>query len=559
MIVHHYNHEGRLKDYDFSTLPVAEPIQHSLAALFAACCNPHQWTAHLSSNQQWVYVGTFAKHLSLQERPPRSLDELTGAVIDSWWDVMRMTPGGRSTFRSVAALLRKDSSLQDGPVADALARRVPGSKSTTQSYSSTDFSAIKTAARQTFRSALFRIDANAQHLERWQAGTIPEDGSSDWVIGEALDMLARAGDLPRYTNKEGRPTAITRRYQRALGGPGAAATWQRLFLSRMEMVSLGVLLMAEYGWNLSVINRAVVPRATPDPGQDGHPTYRIPVEKRRRGGGRWFETENVTDYGADSPGRLITQALQATRFTRTVVESMQPGTDLLMAWRTSSPSQFSQHGDRHPPVGPFHFGFQTEDAAEWAKARGLGGSPFRRGRRTVNAVERREPAQHSQESHDRNYVLPDEHVQATAIPVIAAGAEAAVEQAHKAVLVAELRDTRDPGDAETATADCHDEDSSPFPAPDGGCGASFLLCLACPNARVHTDHHPRLAHLHEALSNARSVLLPTSWERDWGDAHARLEDLKRRVGDGGWTHALARVTATDRELIDYLLTGDLNA
>ncbi|MCX5310389.1 hypothetical protein [Streptomyces sp. NBC_00154] len=458
----------------------------------------------------------------------------------------------------MATLLRKDACLQAGPVADALARRVPGSKSTTQSYSPTDFTAIKTAARQMFRSALLRIEDNARHLERWQAGEIPE-GGSDWVVGEALDMLARTGDLPRYTNKDGRPTSVTRRYQRALGGRDAEATWQRLFLSRMEMVSLGVLLMAEYGWNLSVINRAVVPRATPDPGQDGHPTYRIPVEKRRRGGGRWFETENVSDHGADSPGRLITQALQATRFARTAVENMEPGTDLLIVWRTSNPSQVSQHGDRHPPVGPFHFGFQTEDAGEWAKARGLGGSPFRRGRRTVNAVERREPAQHSQESHDRNYVLPDEHVRAAAIPVIAAGAEAAVERARKAVLVAELRDTRDPSDAETATADCHDEDSSPFPAPDGGCGASFLLCLACPNARVHTDHHPRLAHLHEALGNARSVLPPPVWERDWGDAQARLEDLKGRVGDGGWTHALARVTATDRELIDYLLTGDLNA
>ncbi|ATW50849.1 hypothetical protein [Streptomyces peucetius] len=557
MIVHHYNYEGRVKDYDFATLPVAEPIQQSFAVLFGACCNPHQWTAHLTSGQQWVYIERFTEYLSSQQHPPRSLDGLTGALIDSWWDVMRTTPSGRSAFRAVASLLRRDVRLQTGPVADALARRVPASKSTTQSYSRTDFAAIKTVARQTFRSALLRIEDNARHLERWRAGEFPDE-SSEWVVGEALDLLARTGDLPRYS-RAGRPTTVTKRYQRALGGRSAEVTWQRLFLSRMETVALGVLLMAEYGWNLSVINRAVVPRATPDPGQDGRPTYRIPVEKRRRGGGRWFETENVSDHGAGSPGRLITQALQATRFARAVVDSIEPGTDRFIVWRTSRPTQVSKHGDRHPPVGPFHFGFQTEDAGEWAEANGLGGSPFRRGRRTVNAVERREPAQQSQESHDRDYVLPDEHVRAAAIPVIAAGAEAAVDQARKAVLVAELRDTRDPGDSETATADCHDEDSSPFPAPDGGCGASFLLCLACPNARVHTDHHPRLAHLHQALGNARSVLPTATWERDWGDAHDRLEDLRGHVGDGGWTHALARVTATDRELIDLLLTGDLNA
>ena len=32
-------------------------------------------------------------------------------------------------------------------------------------------------------------------------------------------------------------------------------TWQRLFLTREEAVALGVLLLAEFGWNLSVIDR----------------------------------------------------------------------------------------------------------------------------------------------------------------------------------------------------------------------------------------------------------------------------------------------------------------
>ncbi|NML54970.1 hypothetical protein HHL19_35185 [Streptomyces sp. R302] len=558
LVVHHYNQEGRLQDYDFAELEVAEPMQRSLAVLFAAGCNPHRWTAHSSSYGQWQRVRRFTEYLSEQEVPPNDLDELTGAVIDRWWMKMRTTSGNRATFRLVATLLRGDERLQTGPVAEALARRIPASKSTTQSYSTADFAKIKTAARQTLRSALLRIEDSARHLERWRAGEIP-DGSREFVVGEALDLLARTGDLPRYTNREGRPAEITKRYHKALGGTAAWDTWQRLFPTRMEAVALGVLLMAEYGWNLSVINRAVVPQASPDPGWDGHPTYRIPIEKRKRGRGRWFETENVTDHGADSPGRLITQALQVTRFSRAVVETLEPGTDRLVVWRSATPDHVGKDSDRHPPVGPFRIGLATDDARDWTKDKGLGGSPFRRGRRTVTAVERREPAQHSQESHDRHYVLPDENVQAAAVPVIAAGAEAAADQAREAVLVAELRDTRDPDDAETATADCHDAESSPFPAPDGGCGASFLLCLACPNARVHSDHHPRLAHLHEALGNIRSVLPTPTWQRDWGDAHARLEHLKRSVGDGGWAHALARVTDTDRELIDFLLTGDLNA
>ena len=74
--------------------------------------------------------------------------------------------------------------------------------------------------------------------------------------------------------------------------------------------------------------------------------------------------------------------------------------------------------------------------------------------------------------------------------MIAAGAEDAAGRARKAVLAAELRDQPDPGDAETATAACSGTRDSPWPAGDGGCGASFLMCLACPNARVHPGHHP---------------------------------------------------------------------
>ena len=175
------------------------------------------------------------------------------------------------------------------------------------------------------------------------------------------------------------------------------------------------------------------------------------------------------------------------------------------------------------------------------------------------ALDRREPGQHSQDTHDRHYVLPDERIQAEAIDVIAAGAEDAAGRARKAVLAAELRDQPEPGDAETATAACSGTHGSPWPAGDGGCGASFLMCLACPNARVHPGHHPRLAHLHEALASLRSVLPPGAWAADWRDAHDRLEDLKEQVGHGTWAQAMAQVTDADRAIVGHLLTGNLDA
>jgi hypothetical protein len=335
-------------------------------------------------------------------------------------------------------------------------------------------------------------------------------------------------------------------------------TWQRLFLTREEAAALGVLLMAEFGWNLSVISNVAVPTASPDPGEDGHPTYRIALEKPRRGAGRHHETRNVTDHGADSPGRLITQALQATRFARSVVDGMAPGTDRLIVWRTRA-GRTAGPGRYGASAGLFFFGVDSNAASKWAQMAGVKGSPFKRGRRTVLAIDRREPAQHSRDTHDRYYALPDKQVQAQAVNVIAAGAEDAADRARKAVLAAQVRDQPASGDAETATADCSGSGGSPWPSPDGGCGASFLWCLACPCARVHPGHHPRLAHLHESLASLRSVLPPTAWVADWRDAHDRLEDLMGQVGDGPWSQALARVTDSDREIVAHLLNGVLDA
>jgi hypothetical protein len=551
VIVRHYNYQQQVIEFDFSELPVAPPMQASLAALFAVRCTPVRWSVHATSKVVWVHVRRFAQFLARQERPPRDLEELTAAHVRQW-----RASCDYPCWIAVAGLLRDDARLQAGQVADELARRRKLSRSKVQSYSEAELEEVRKAARRTFRSALQRIGDNAMHLQRWRDGTIAK-GSQDWLIGEGLDLLARTGDLPKYARQNGQ-FSIKGRYVGAFGGASGAATWQRLFLSREEAAALGVLLMAEFGWNLSVIDTLRVPRASPDQGPDGRPVYLVPLEKTRRGPGRHHETRSVADLGADSPGRLITQALEATRFARAAVEELAPGTDRLIVWRTGRPWVKVQEGDRLAPVYPFNFGVHQSTAAEWARAEGLGGSPFRRGRRTVVALDRREAGQHSQATHDRVYVLPDKHVQAEAAGIIAAGAEDAADRARQVVLAAQLRDQPSAGDAETATADCSGEDRSPWPAPDGSCGASFLLCLACPCAHIHPGHHPRLAHLHEALGSLQSVLPPATWAADWSDHYQRLEDLRGRIGTGPWNQALTRVTSADRHLIHHLLTGNLN-
>ncbi|MGW2540836.1 hypothetical protein ACWC5I_08165 [Kitasatospora sp. NPDC001574] len=481
LVVRHRNAQGFVREYDFALLPAAGPMQRSIARLFAVPCG-RSWTSHRTSESHWRHLVAFAEYLAGLGGRPEDLDELDARAVRAWWDGLKSTAGGRHRWQAVSAVLRHDERLQSGPVAEELARRVVEQRTGRPSYSDGEFRQVKAEARRAFRAALLRIEENAAHLERWREGAFTE-GSVEWVRGEALEVIARTGFAPRARCPSGRFT-LPQRYRTALGGTSSLGTWMRLYLSRMEAAALGVLLMADFGWNLSVIDRVPAPRAAPDSGDlDGRATYLISLEKRRRGAGRWFETESVTDLGAGSPGRLITEALAATRFARDLAERLAPGTDNLVAWRAYFTGITSTDRDRPQAVGPIRFGVATEAAGDWAQAAGLGGSPFQRGRRTVLAVERRERAQHSQDTHDRVYVLPDPQVQEAAVPVIAAGIRDALAHARRAVgLGAELRGEADLGDRPTATADCHDAATGPAPRADGGCGASFLLCLGCRNS-----------------------------------------------------------------------------
>ncbi|UUY50158.1 hypothetical protein NRK68_24780 [Streptomyces yangpuensis] len=546
------NKAGFTKEFDFTALSVAEPMQRSLAASFAA--RSRGWTSHTTARTCWTGLEMFAKFVADLGSPPDDLDGLSTSDLQSWRDRHVDTNSGKTTLRVVRGLLQGDARLADGPVAEELARRIPRPVPSKQSYEESERDRVVLTAQRQFRSAWLRIGENTQLLNRWRAGDIAE-GSRDWKIGMVLDHIARTGDAPR-TALPGGLKQVT--HHRALGGTGLEKTWGRLFLTRMELTALAVLLTDRFAWNLSVYDRMPVPTRSPSAGETASVTYQVRVEKRRAGDGQWFSTENVTDSGADSPGRLITQALEATAHSRRLANLLKPGSDLLMAARAYHAEQKHVDLDRPAPVGPVSFGVSYAMAKQWAKNNGLGGSPFGRVRRTTVTNEGR-PLQHTQGTHESIYVLPDKRVQRASRHVFADGAREALEQARAVAFGGKIADEPAPGHQETATADCEDEETSPWPAPAGGCGADFLLCLACPNAHVHPGHHPRLAHLHQQILSLLSATDERTFRKRWNDHLLRLEDLRddTKVGPAAWAAALARVSDADRTVVRLLLKEDL--
>ncbi|MGJ5828056.1 hypothetical protein [Streptomyces ossamyceticus] len=552
--VRHLDKAGIVRDYDFATLSAPPAMLRSLAVLFAARCAPGGgWDSTDSSFGTWRVLTAFADFLSKQERPPQDIGEITAALWKSWRVSRPDTATGYREIKSTANFLQQDVRLPQ-PVRKAMAKRIARVKPKEKAYQPQEYTEVRVTARRMFRAALLRVRENTGHLDAWRKGAF-EFGSREWLIGEALDTLASTGHVPRYQQASTGKMVVVNRYRRALGGAKPLLTWQRLYLTRTEITALAVLLVTEQGLNATVVARMPAPRATPNSGENGgFPIYRLELEKRRRNSGHHHETRNLTDFGADSPGRLITEALEATAPAREFVTAAGSDLDRLLIWREGHANNGRVDQDT-PRVGPFGLGLADAAGTDWARQTELAGSPMRRMRKTVNVVHRREPGQNSQDTFDRVYALTEPQVQQGAVPVIAAGANAAVDAARRTVFLAKLGDTPEGDGQETATTDCDDYENSPFTPPGTGCGASFLLCTACPNARVHPGHHPRLAYLHLALESLHSILEPELWDAEWSDAHARLEDLQRRIGEAAWKAKLAEATAEDREVIDQLLNG----
>ncbi|GEC06045.1 hypothetical protein SSP24_37000 [Streptomyces spinoverrucosus] len=168
LVVRHVDRNGRVRAYDFATLPVAEPMQRSLAVLFAARCHPNRWGSHRSSRLMFELLEKFTVFLSGLERPPRDVEELTTAQVKQWRLSEAGTAGGYNAITRVGSLLRQDARLVSGPVADELAVRTQRPKSQTQSYSEEEFDRIKRAARRTFRAALLCVSTTTRRT--WSGG-----------------------------------------------------------------------------------------------------------------------------------------------------------------------------------------------------------------------------------------------------------------------------------------------------------------------------------------------------------------------------------------------------
>lgn len=382
------------------------------------------------------------------------------------------------------------------------------------------------------------------------------------MVGDALDHVLRTGDVPLTDH---RTRVVRKPYRRALGGRSPEKTWGRLYLTRTEVFAAAVLLVASESWNHSVLNAMTVPTANPAIADDLD-VHTVEIRKPRRPVRSRYTTNNLIDNGADSPGRLLSQVIEATDPARYTLTLQGRPTDRLLVCRLNRA--------RHDGSA-FLLGIPASVHDPEIGSPACGHISLRRLRRTVQVLIRKEPAQNSRDTHESVYVMRDPATRDDAAATIAQGLTDAVEHARVigAMRVAfgdidaliELSDNpelakaiRD-GTLDTATAACTDFTHSPFSEPELPCTASFLLCLACPNAIATRRHLPRLVHLREALDELRGVVDSAVWSQDWHEHHLRVSAvLDNHTTPEERSAARADLSDADRATIDKLLRRRLD-
>jgi hypothetical protein len=544
--------------FDFTSLPGTVQLRQQFAAAFDRKIGPAgPWRAWDTCYCGYQSARLLLSGLAALEQPPATMAQITPAVWLSWRMSLPPTAGTRHHLVALRSLLAQARELPPETL-EIVDRRVdPAPASTEIAYTYQEFLRIRSAAATVFNSALVRIRDNREHLRRWRAGEF-QAASSEWLLGEALDCVARTGDVPLHAQAWRRPS---RRHLTALGGRAPQQTWGRLFLSRSEVFAAAVLLVATESWNKSVVHRMRVPEHDPAVADDVD-VYTVHLDKPRRPVRLRHTSANLVDNGPGSPGRLVRHVIEATEPARETLAVLGRPTEQLLVYRTACPSRRGQE---------FAFGIAKSLTV------GTESVSLRRLRRTVQVLIRKEPAQNTQVVHDTVYMLRDPAGRDAAGETIARGLTDAAEHAHllgamrlvlggDAETLVELSD--DPelaaaiqrGDLDTATAACTDYTHSPHNDPGLPCTASFLLCLACPNAVATRRHLPRLVHLHDGLTELHTVLDTTVWDRQWQQHFERVSVLlDTHTTAGERSDARTRVTDADRTTIDRLLRRTFDA
>ena len=529
-----------------------------------------------------VILRRFAKEISAANPEVATIGDVTPEVWWGWRSAIESRNRWPSQINAARSLLHEVEGLP-GTTRRAMNARASKPKRTYNAYSRDEFKRIRSAAWRTVAAASARIETNVEVLVRHQAGEaqaepqLVQTRSETWSRGAFLEHLSLTGRPPDI---RALPTETARQVRSVLGVAPSRSTKQALFLTSAEVYAFMILFACEHGYNASVIGSMTVGGSRADDQVIDDPVYVVDLDKPRRGPqGRFFS--NTFTGG---PAKLWEKAVLLTQPARDTLAALGHPTDnLLIAVKLGGRSTHPTHLFKTdwPGLG-------NSAANAWHRSAGIIGDDCHPLRVTLRRLRLTEQVLNEKSSHNTQavsesvYRFPDPQTHAKAREVVLQGQVDALEHAlatvhMRTVARSELAAARtDPtslarklgvepykvallvqGRLDTATGACLDYENSPFEASPGkSCRASFLSCLACPNAVATQDHLPRLIVLHDTLIELSDVVSRKEWQVHYAEHLARLQELLTHyVSDAEVAEARSSVSNSDRQTIENLLRG----
>ena len=567
--------------FDFASVKAPVELTRALVAGFARASGPGgRWRSAHTVRRAAEILRRFAGEVTAANPQVATIAEVTPEVWWGWRRAVESIARWPGQINLVRALLHDVDGLPD-TTRRAMNARAPKPTRTYDAYSRNEFKHIRSTAWRVVDEASSRIAANIETLERDRAGETPEGPAlvrtrgGTWTTGAFLEHLSRTGKTPNLT---GVPGETAQRIRAALGVTGGRSIKEASFLTSTEVYALMILFTCEWGYNGAVLDSMTVSGRRADDRDADAPVHLVELDKPRRGAGARFFSNAFTGERA----ALWERAVSLTQPARDTLDALGHPTDKLFIAVSLGRSSTGQCGLFRTNWS--HLGKAAEAWHRAVEVADDNGAPLRvtlSRLRLSEQVLNDKASQNTQTVSEKVYRSPDPQTHAKAREVVLQGQVDALEHARATVRMrtitgSELAAARtDPnglaqklgvapdkvallvqGQLDTATGACLDYANSPFAEPGEPCRASFLNCLACPNAVATLGHLPRLVVLHDALVGISEVVSRQEWQDHYAEHHARLRDLlQQSANDEEVAQARSSATDADREAVEELLRG----